>query len=56
MGDFDERIFLGSDAHLEIGTPAKTGAPSVMGELEARRQVSQNLQKHFPEVGCVVIF
>jgi retinoblastoma-like protein 1 len=22
-GDFDERIFLGEEAHIEIGTPAK---------------------------------
>ena len=24
VGDFDERIFLDDEAHVEIGTPAKT--------------------------------
>ena len=38
VGDFDERIFLGADDMVEIGTPAKTG-PAVVGDLMEKMQV-----------------
>ena len=45
-GDFDERIFLGSEAYLDIGTPAKpTVAPHATAE--ARQNVTRNLQDRF---------
>ena len=52
VGDFDERVFLGTDADEEIGTPRKTGpAPSpAHGQLSARKQVESNLQQHFDKV------
>ena len=36
-GDFDERIFLGDEAHLEIGTPAKAFAAHQSGIDEQQR-------------------
>lgn len=51
VGDFDERIFLGVDAHIEIGTPAKNVAPSMVGELDRRRQATKkHIQRHISEV------
>ncbi|XP_067100005.1 LOW QUALITY PROTEIN: retinoblastoma-like protein 1 [Osmerus mordax] len=49
VGDFDERVFLGTDADEEIGTPRKTGpTPSpAHRQLSARKQVESNLQQHF---------
>ena len=46
-GDFDERVFIGDDADVEIGTPAK--AANVGGEIRER----VNLQQHFEEVRMV---
>ena len=45
-GDFDERVFLGDSADLEIGTPAK--AASMGSELHSR-MIDVSLQ-HFEEV------
>ena len=62
LGDFDERIFLGKDADLEIGTPAKhptTSAsvnvanmdgPSLLLEAAARSNADAKLQEHIENV------
>ena len=51
VGDFDERIFLGDDASVEIGTPAKSD-PSVSGEISERTYMQRvdRLKEHFEEV------
>ncbi|XP_061162475.1 retinoblastoma-like protein 1 isoform X1 [Saccostrea echinata] len=46
VGDFDERVFLGSEADEEIGTPTKYREEGT-GELAERLQA--NLQQHFDE-------
>eukprot|EP00058_Branchiostoma_floridae_P026889 XP_002612380.1 hypothetical protein BRAFLDRAFT_218889 [Branchiostoma floridae] len=48
VGDFDERIFLGEDADVEIGTPAKP-APNITGELGERMVQSSHLKQHMAE-------
>ncbi|KAK3744453.1 hypothetical protein QZH41_012866 [Actinostola sp. cb2023] len=45
-GDFDERIFLGEEAHLEIGTPAKLFESHDV-EVTERVGLKRNLQEHF---------
>ncbi|XP_048757821.2 retinoblastoma-like protein 1 isoform X3 [Ostrea edulis] len=48
VGDFDERVFLGSEADEEIGTPTKYREEGT-GELAERLQVKAHLQQHFDE-------
>jgi retinoblastoma-like protein 1 len=48
VGDFDERVFLGSEADEEIGTPTKYREEGT-GELAERLQVKA-LQQHLDEV------
>ncbi|EDO46411.1 predicted protein [Nematostella vectensis] len=45
-GDFDERIFLGEEAHIEIGTPAKLFGSSEVDECQ-KSGLKKNLQEHF---------
>ena len=52
VGDFDERIFLGEDANVEIGTPAKTTG-SDQGALVERITVKKDLRSSF-EVNFIV--
>lgn len=54
VGDFDERIFLGKDAAVEMGTPVKAGV-SYVGELSERMQATRNLREHFEEVGVLLV-
>ena len=49
VGDFDERVFLGSEADEEIGTPTKYREEGT-GELAERLQMKANLQQHIDEV------
>ena len=50
-GDFDERVFLGDDADIEIGTPAKSSSSATMGgEIRDRMVATSHLQQHFEEV------
>lgn len=49
VGDFDERVFLGSEADEEIGTPTKYRDEGT-GELAERLQMKANLQQHIDEV------
>lgn len=49
VGDFDERVFLGSEADEEIGTPTKFRDEGT-GELAERLQMKANLQQHIDEV------
>ena len=42
VGDFDERIFLGADNMVEIGTPATMG-PAVVGDLMENMQVGTSV-------------
>ena len=44
-GDFDERIFLGEDSSVEIGTPAKSGVNT--GDLAERMEVKR-IQSYDP--------
>ena len=55
VGDFDERIFLGEDADIEIGTPAKIGPGHQLSDgfydrIGSSGSVSQSLQQHFINV------
>lgn len=52
VGDFDERIFLGEDASVEIGTPAKSSS-SAMGELTDRINMPKidTFKEHVDQVG-----
>lgn len=43
VGDFDERIFLGDDANIEIGTPTKIVGQSGIGDFTERIQAKRNL-------------
>ena len=47
VGDFDERIFLGKDAALEMGTPMKNAPVSNAADLSERMQATRNLRPHF---------
>ena len=47
-GDFDERVFLGADADIEIGTPAKS--TSAMGTELRDRMEDVNMRQHLGEV------
>lgn len=49
VGDFDERVFLGSEADEEIGTPTKYREEGT-GELAERLQMKANIQQHIDEV------
>jgi hypothetical protein len=52
QGEFDEHIFLGEDAYLQIGTPSKTmTAPNT--PFEARSKVSRNLARHFEKASVL---
>ncbi|CAH3171006.1 unnamed protein product [Porites lobata] len=46
VGDFDERIFLDDEAHLEIGTPAKNDSFTEV-DGQQRMGLRRNLQEHF---------
>ena len=48
VGDFDERIFLGDDAHEEIGTPGGQST-SDLSEQMAKR----SLKQQFDEVSLI---
>ena len=56
VGDFDERIFLDTDADEEIGTPAKSREDAT-GELSERiYSRNNNLQQHLEQVGQIFVF
>ena len=46
VGDFDERIFLGEDADVEIGTPAKASLGTT--DLQKRMQIKRIETSEFP--------
>ena len=46
VGDFDERIFLGDEASVEIGTPAKSTFAET-GELAEKLNVKKDLRQSF---------
>lgn len=52
VGDFDERVFLGSEADEEIGTPTKYRDEGT-GELAERLQMKANLQQHIDETNSL---
>ena len=55
VGDFDERIFLDTDADEEIGTPAKSREDAT-GELSERiYSRNNNLQQHLEQVGQILV-
>jgi len=49
VGDFDERIFLGEDSTMEIGTPAKGSLASAY-ESSERIQITRNLLQNYHDV------
>jgi len=49
VGDFDERIFLGDDSTMEIGTPAK-GSLAAAYESSERLQITRNLLQNYHDV------
>ncbi|XP_029191075.1 retinoblastoma-like protein 1 [Acropora muricata] len=53
VGDFDERIFLDEEAHIEIGTPAKNYSFSEVDEQQ-RVGLRRNLQEHFSRTRSLV--
>ena len=57
VGDFDERIFLGEDADLEIGTPAKVGpGPSICdGYYDRINTLQQHVQNVSHWLGPLVV-
>ena len=52
VGDFDERIFLGEDSTMEIGTPAKGSLASAY-ESSERIQITRNLLQNYHDVSYV---
>ena len=55
VGDFDERIFLGDDSTVEIGTPAKGSLASAY-ESSERLQITRNLLQNYHDVRYIGIF
>jgi len=55
VGDFDERIFLGDDSMVEIGTPAK-GSLAAAYESSERLQITRNLLQNYHDVSYDNIF
>ena len=55
VGDFDERIFLGDDSVLEIGTPAK-GTLAAAYESSERLQITRNLLQNYQDVSHFGMF
>jgi len=55
VGDFDERIFLGDDSTMEIGTPAK-GTLAAAYESSERLQITRNLLQNYQDVSHVGTF
>jgi len=55
VGDFDERIFLGDDTTMEIGTPAK-GSLAAAYESSERLQITRNLLQNYQDVSSAVCF
>ncbi|XP_062500915.1 retinoblastoma-like protein 2 isoform X2 [Corticium candelabrum] len=51
-GEFDEHIFLGDEAHMQIGTPSKTSTAQNT-PFEARSRVSRNLACHFEKASAL---
>lgn len=49
VGDFDERIFLGDDSTVEIGTPAK-GSLAAPYDSSERLQITRNLLQNYHDV------
>jgi len=55
VGDFDERIFLGDDSTMEIGTPAK-GTLAAAYESSERLQITRNLLQNYQDVSLFGMF
>jgi len=55
VGDFDERIFLGDDSTMEIGTPAKGSLVAAYDSSE-RLQITRNLLQNYHNVSLSVVF
>jgi len=55
VGDFDERIFLGDDSTMEIGTPAK-GSLAAAYESSERLQITRNLLQNYHDVSRLGMF
>ena len=55
VGDFDERIFLGDDSMMEIGTPAK-GSLATAYDSSERLQITRNLLQNYHDVSRSEMF